>query len=611
MQETTPPLHALTMGIPHPDSTIDMDNTHANASLANPDPFKYSHGLTGTNQRANFFFAGILVATVLLPLVVAVCFRAAKNLRSEHRRVAFTNPHADLEAWRHERSRRWGRGFVKRHILYASAPSTPLTPPIGLAHFLLLTLYIASNTACMLSVTRTSRAQALAELRARAGSLAALNLVLTALCALRNNPLTHLAGTSQNTLNFFHRGIARLVVLQCGVHVGAFAANAHAVSYRGREGWESVVWVVQRSRSYQWGVLGAAAFVVLAAQSVRAVRAAGYDVFVVVHRVAAGVAVVGLYGHLAEHRLPQLPWVYVVMGVLGVEVLVRFGRAVWFNASWRRRRWTTLSIEALPDDATRVSIRVPRVCTVRPGSHIYLYIPRLSVWTSHPFSVAWSEANDTPTFTSDKALLDVTTESSSTSTTLTCLIRARDGVTRALYEAASLKAHSKRLWCAVEGPYSSPCSLDSYGTVVLFAAGVGITHTVPFVKHLLAGHAAGTVAARRVVLVWCIRHVGAIEWIRPWLEDLERMSGYYEVVRVQVYVSGVAPPMAQARGLAGVEVKAGRCVPEEVLQGEVLGQVGAMGVVVCGPEGFVGSVREAVRQQVGSSWIDFWEESAC
>jgi hypothetical protein len=51
-------------------------------------------------------------------------------------------------------------------------------------------------------------------------------------------------------------------------------------------------------------------------------------------------------------------------------------------------------------------------------------------------------------------------------------------------------------------------TLGSYGTVVLVAGGVGITHPIPFIRDLVAGYAEGTVATKRIVLVWVIKSQG-------------------------------------------------------------------------------------------------------
>ena len=61
----------------------------------------------------------------------------------------------------------------------------------------------------------------------------------------------------------------------------------------------------------------------------------------------------------------------------------------------------------------------------------------------------------------------------------------------------------------IEGPYGTHRSLASYGTVMLFASGIGITHQMPYVRELLEGYNAGIVAARRVTLIWVIPHTTA------------------------------------------------------------------------------------------------------
>jgi hypothetical protein len=60
---------------------------------------------------------------------------------------------------------------------------------------------------------------------------------------------------------------------------------------------------------------------------------------------------------------------------------------------------TTAVVESLDNDLLRVSLHLPRPWIVSPGQHIYLYIPYLSLWTSHPFSVCWND--DVDTFTTD------------------------------------------------------------------------------------------------------------------------------------------------------------------------------------------------------------------
>jgi hypothetical protein len=72
---------------------------------------------------------------------------------------------------------------------------------------------------------------------------------------------------------------------------------------------------------------------------------------------------------------------------------------------------------------------------------------------------------------------------------------------------------------------------------MLFAAGIGITHQISYVKHLVEGYATGTVAARKVVLVWVTRSREHLEWIQPWMTQILAMEKRREVLLIKLYIS--------------------------------------------------------------------------
>lgn len=154
----------------------------------------------------------------------------------------------------------------------------------------------------------------------------------------------------------------------------------------------------------------------------------------------------------------------------------------------------------------RITLRMARPWTFRPGQHIYLYIPAVGWWTSHPFSVGWSEVEDS---ISDEKSLPMSKQDlvgGPQKETISLLVRRRTGMTDKLFQRATNAIGNRvTLRAFAEGPYGNIHTMDSYGTVMLFAGGVGITHHVPFVRHLVAGFAEGTVACRRLTLVWIIQ----------------------------------------------------------------------------------------------------------
>lgn len=600
----------------------DFDDVHSNASLTNDDPFKFSHGLTGVDQSANYLFINILLATALVPVVLTLVYRMFGYVRNDRRRISMIASCRGHNFWRKDRFSCWGP--LKKHFLYAplvgDRHSRELrltsTVTIGMLptrpQLLVIVVYIASNITYCLAVPAQPTAQRFAELRGRCGALAAFNLIFTVLFALRNNPFIWVLGVSYDTFNLFHRWTARLVILESVAHVAAFMYNTYRVTYKGQGGLDSIKWVIGNSVSYRWGLAAFTAFLFLLLQSLGPLRRAFYDTFLSLHRLGVVAAVSGVYFHLVKHALPQLPWAYTFISFLLLETLARVGRLIYYNFSWKRHSWTRVTIEALPGEATRITLSIPRAWNGNPGSHAYVYLPRIAPFALHPFSVAWHTCSGYARLESEKPPSSVEDlKMGYGPSTVSCIIRARTGMTRALYDRVSrAKTDHIELWGAIEGPYGGYHSLDSYGTIVLFAAGAGITHQLSFVRHLLAGYNHNTSATRKIVLVWCIPNIESVEWIYSWLEELAVMPNSCDIFQLRLYVSRSSPQAAGAMPLPDqAEVYSQRCNPQEIVDEQILVQLGAMAVTVCGPGGFNDSVRAAVRRRVGLRSIDFFEEA--
>lgn len=160
-----------------------------------------------------------------------------------------------------------------------------------------------------------------------------------------------------------------------------------------------------------------------------------------------------------------------------------------------------------------------------------------------------------------------------------------------------------------EGPYGSIHSMDSYGTVLLVAGGVGITHHVPFVRHLVHGYAEGTVAARRVTLVWIIQSPEHLEWIRPWMTSILAMDRRREVLRIMLFITRPRNTKEIQSPSATVQMFPGRPNIDTLVGMEVENQVGAMGVLCCGNGSLSDDVRRVCRKRQDQTNIDYVEES--
>lgn len=257
----------------------------------------------------------------------------------------------------------------------------------------------------------------------------------------------------------------------------------------------------------------------------------------------------------------------------------------------------------------RITLKMARPWRFKPGQHMYLYVPSVALWTSHPFSVAWSQTEEI--VTDEKGIVmsrqDVLALQKPT---LSLLVRRRTGFTDKLYKRAERSVDGRiALKALVEGPYGSIHALDSYGTVVLFAGGVGITHIVPFVRHLVAGYAEGTVAARRVTLVWTIQSPEHLEWIRPWMTTILGMERRREILRIMLFISRPRNTKEIQSPSATVQMFPGRPNIDTLVGIEAENQIGAMGVLVCGNGSMSDDVRRVCRKRQTKTHIDFIEES--
>lgn len=195
-------------------------------------------------------------------------------------------------------------------------------------------------------------------------------------------------------------------------------------------------------------------------------------------------------------------------------------------------------------------------------------------------------------------------------TSMSFIIRARTGFTAKLFAKASQAPDGRILTkCFAEGPYGGMHMMHSYGTVMMFAGGIGISHQVPHVRDLVAGFANGTVAARKVTLVWIIQSPEHLEWIRPWMTSILAMDKRRDVLRIMLFVSRPRSTKEIHSPSATVQMFPGRPNIDTLMDAEMVNQVGAMGVSVCGSGGLSDDVRRAVRERQHRGNIDFVEEA--
>ncbi|KAI0971742.1 ferric reductase like transmembrane component-domain-containing protein [Xylaria arbuscula] len=555
------------------------------------------------HSLANYllYIAAIVSALVIIwrvTLAVTTYVRTVSSLQNDEQRF-FARPSHKFS-------------WIKKHILYAPLfgkrhnREFQLSSAINVGtlpsrfQFFFLVGYFATNVgfAVVNIPFAESASDGLKQLRNRSGTLAVVNMIPLFILAGRNNPLIPLLGISFDTYNLIHRWFGRIVAIEAVVHTLAFYA-ASAL----KEGWGTAFLSTFSSSFLTYGFVGTVAFVVILFQAASVSRHAFYEIFKIVHIILAIAAIVGLWYHL--QGFTQLKWLIAVIPLWIGDRVARFARVLYHNVG---KGGTRTLVEALPGNAVRVTVTMARPWEFRPGQHAYLYMPSISFWQSHPFSLAWSE--EAENLSGDKLAMNRQDILSMRKTSMSFVIRARTGMTSTLYQRAAAHPEGRLVTrCLVEGPYGGEHMMDSYGTVMLFAGGVGITHAVPHMRHLVAGFANGTVATRKVVLVWIIQSPEHLEWIRPWMTQILAMDKRRDILRIMLFVSRPRSTKEIHSPSSTVQMFPGRPNIETLMGMEMENQVGKMGVTVCGPGALSDEVRLAVRSKQYEGAIDFIEEA--
>jgi len=478
------------------------------------------------------------------------------------------------------------------------------TLPSRLQSFFLVGYFAVNIGFCVWKIDYSTFSSGAGELLSRSGIMAVINMIPLFLLAGRNNPIIKLTGISFDTMNLIHRWFGRIVILEAIAHTVCWIANkVHT------KGWGAVQASITGSEFIMTGFIGTVAFVFLLIQSPSPVRHSFYEVFLHGHIVGAAIALGAVWVHLKER--PQQFMLYGVLALWVMERTWRFVRLVMRNVG---NGGTGCDVEVLPGDALRVTVRMARPWRFRPGQHAYLYIPSVGLWTNHPFSVAWSEEEEDLTIASsvaDEKGLPMNRQDilEHHKTSMSFIIRRRTGFTDKLFKKADLSAAGRFSTSAyVEGPYGGE-DLSSYGTVMLWAAGIGITHQVPHVRDIVAGYANGTVATCRLTLVWIIQSPEHLEWIRTWMTQILSMPRRREILKILLFVTRPRSTKEIHSPSSSVQMFPGRPNVQALVDQEMQEGIGAACVSTCGTGGLADELRRSVRNRESQWNVDFREES--
>lgn len=399
----------------------------------------------------------------------------------------------------------------------------------------------------------------------RCGLVFVANLPLLYLLAAKTQPIRVLTGRSYESLNIFHRRLGELLCLVAFLHVAGMLGAWYVLIRPNGFGLVRFLLI----KMCLLGICAFFAYELLYLTSLASFRQRWYELFLFTHVVLQVAALVFLFFHHPRARV----YVGIALAIFLVDRLIyRLGL---------KSIKVVAKTKILEDEDT---VKLSSVITRRPASllsnifgksieagwqateHVFVTVPSLSrthIIQSHPFTVA----SPAPGPEDTDARLDL-------------LVRAQDGFSRDLLNAARLHKH---LNIRLDGPYGSSHArhmLKGSDLALLVAGGSGIAVCWPLVHYLLGVNSSDVEATmsrkQKIVLIWIIHDGAHLSWLgRPALQDAD-----YKGVEI------IIPRATEEVGRPDLKKKI-----HEVINTYLEEQHGSVRVVASGPDGMGRLVR--------------------
>jgi ferric-chelate reductase len=290
-----------------------------------------------------------------------------------------------------------------------------------------------------------------------------------ALCVffgLKNTPLGPLTAVSHSQLNVLHRIVGYTTVFLLALH-----ALVYTIHF-GRQG--RLVQLLKREDIEGMGA-GVAMLILL----MGVFRHKHYELFYASH-IIGFVAVVLLTALHRPNWAKKIPTVMlIIFSMWTLDRLVRLSRLLCNLIN------NSAIFYPLPVGGTRVVLKKPGMEAAIPGSHCFLWIPRLRFYETHPFTIVCNESSG-----------------------LELVMKSHEGFTKAVGTFASRNPRTT-LSASIDGPYGSLPDMSNYDKLILIAGGSGAAFTFGVMNRIMMQ--SEKAALQSIEFVWAVRRIGMFE----------------------------------------------------------------------------------------------------
>ncbi|KAF4462510.1 FAD-binding domain-containing [Fusarium albosuccineum] len=351
------------------------------------------------------------------------------------------------------------RRFFLRQIYFSLLPRW-LGGSFRLSRYsgLLIGLFINANI-CLLAIGVSEKS----DFVRRLGRAALINLI--PLCAGgRFNAVANILSVRPDSYLLIHKCIGIVFIVEVSLHVILSWTQNEINLDRGSD---------------KAGLIAVCSVGALAITSVPALWRWMYECMSALHLAFAATGVASLRFHLRAGNTLHAPKIYLILAISAFVLIKTIGLLKILFTNISTKFISTACIQQIRH-GVEVQVSMPRPLNFHAGQFVYLSIPRLAAFQSHPFQIAWEYLSE------------------SGCQVLVFVVQPRHGFTSSLRLATPMTDYV----AFIEGPYGSPAVQHEYGTVLLFATGIGIAGQLPYMKEQLRLYREWRTKTRRYVLYW-------------------------------------------------------------------------------------------------------------
>ncbi|KAJ0295493.1 hypothetical protein COL516b_012539 [Colletotrichum fioriniae] len=355
----------------------------------------------------------------------------------------------------------------------------------------------------------------------RAGMIAVALTPWIIVTSMKANVLSILIGIGPERLNVFHRWAGYLCLFLSLVHTIPFYVQpvwddgGMDVFSRLFPGGSGVI--------YGTGIACLVPLVWLCVASLPFIRRVAYELFVMLH-VPVGMVYVGLLFWHTKNYLASWDYLWATVGIWVLCYAIRLINLNW-TRPWRLSFMVgdEAAISLLAENAIKITI--PTQMRWKPGQYVYLRMPGVAFFDNHPFTISSLCSEDFPSEYGEQYRDCV------------LVFKPYGGFTRKVLEMAIERGPFHTYRAFLDGPYGGMRrDLAAFDTCILIAGGSGITALMSQLLNLIKRMRDGKAITRKVVVVWALKRLEAMDWFREELR-ICRESAPPESVTCKFFVT--------------------------------------------------------------------------